>query len=168
VILPPAGDDWVALFTGPIPFDRLASWPVVPGCGALVVFAGTVRDHAEGRPGVVSLEYEAYAEAATARMSTVAAELRQRWSDLGRVVLVHRTGLLVPGDVSVVVAVSAPHRPEAFEAARYGIDAVKSRVPIWKRETWAGGQDWGTGTHPLEGAGKSNLRDYGHMSSLRS
>jgi len=168
VILPPAGDDWVALFAGPLPFDRLASWPVMPGCGALVVFAGTVRDHAEGRPGVVSLEYEAYAEAATAQMKTVAAELRQQWPALVRVVLVHRAGLLVPGEVSVVVAVSAPHRPEAFEAARYGIDAIKSRVPIWKRETWHDGQAWGDGTHPLEGAGTANLSEYGHMSSLRS
>jgi molybdopterin synthase catalytic subunit len=168
VILPPTGDDWVALSAGPLPFDRLASWPVTPGCGALVVFAGTVRDHAEGRPGVVSLEYEAYAEAATARLRAVAAELRQQWPALGRVVLVHRAGLLVPGDISVVVAVSAPHRPEAFEAARFGIDAIKSRVPIWKRETWRDGQAWGGGTHPLEGAGMTNLSEYGHMSSLRS
>ena len=64
MLLPPAGDDWVALSDGPLPFERLAAWPVLPGCGAVVVFAGTVRDHAEGRPGVSALEYEAYAQAA--------------------------------------------------------------------------------------------------------
>lgn len=168
MILPPSGDDWVALSTGPVPFDQLTSWPVLPSCGALVVFAGTVRDHAEGRPGVVSLEYEAYADVAAAQMRWVAAELRQRWPEVGRVALVHRAGLLVPGDISVVVSISAPHRAEAFEAARFGIDAIKARVPIWKRETWQGGAAWGAGTHPLEGAWATSLSEYGRMSSLGS
>jgi molybdopterin synthase catalytic subunit len=117
---------------------------------------------------VVSLEYEAYAEVATAQMKLVAADVRRRWPHVGRVALVHRAGLLVPGDISVVVAISAPHRPEAFEAARYGIDTVKARVPIWKRETWDGGEAWGAGTHPLEGAWVTGLSEYGHMSSLGS
>ncbi|MGH9105745.1 MAG: molybdenum cofactor biosynthesis protein MoaE [Acidimicrobiales bacterium] len=149
--LPPAGDDWVALSDGPLPLEKLASWPVLPRCGAVVLFAGTVRDHAEGRPGVVSLDYEAYVEAAAEMMCTITNELREQWPALGRVALLHRTGLLMPGEVSVVAAVSAPHRPEAFAAARYGIDNVKARVPIWKRETWGGGQAWGLDAHPLPG-----------------
>lgn len=166
MILPPTGDDWVALSAGPLPLDQLTSWPVVPKCGALVLFAGTVRDHAEGRPGVVSLEYEAYAEVATAQMKDIAAELRQRWPEVGRVAFLHRTGLLAPTDVSVVVAVSTPHRPEAFEAARYGIDQLKARVPIWKRETWEDGQAWGLDAHPLEGADVAGSREHERMSSL--
>jgi len=165
VILPPAGDDWVAISAGPLPFDRLTSWPVVPGCGALVVFAGTVRDHADGRAGVVSLEYEAYTAVASTRMEAIAGEVRQRWPGTGRVALAHRTGLLIPGDVSVVVAVSAPHRAEAFDAARFAIDAIKARVPIWKRETWQSGEAWVVGAHPLEGAGEADLSDYGRVSS---
>jgi molybdopterin synthase catalytic subunit len=117
---------------------------------------------------VVSLEYEAYADVAAAQMRWVAAELRQRWPEVGRVALVHRAGLLVPGDISVVVSISAPHRAEAFEAARFGIDAIKARVPIWKRETWQGGAAWGAGTHPLEGAWATSLSEYGRMSSLGS
>ncbi|HUB71411.1 MAG TPA: molybdenum cofactor biosynthesis protein MoaE [Acidimicrobiales bacterium] len=152
MVPPPAQGDWVALVDSPLPLATVASWPILPGCGAVVMFTGTVRDYAEDRPGVVSVDYEVYEEAATAQLWEVAADLRRRWPVLGRIALLHRTGLLVPTDISVVVAVSAPHRPEAFEAARYGIDAVKSRVPIWKRETWEGGQAWGLDTHPLEGA----------------
>ena len=165
-MVPPKGDDWVALSDGPLPFERLTTWPVMPGCGALVLFAGTVRDHAEGRPGVVSLEYEAYAAAATSQMSAIAGELRQRWPVVGRLGLLHRTGLLAPGDVSVLVAISAPHRPEAFAAARYAIDTIKTRVPIWKREKWQGGEGWGLGPHRL--AGTTDLSGYEHMSSLGS
>jgi len=141
----------VALTPSPLPLGRLSAWPVLPGCGATVVFAGTVRDHSEGRPEVTGLEYEAYAEGALARLRAIAAELRGRWPATGRVVLVHRVGMLSLTDVSVVVAVSAPHRAEAFAAAQFGIDAIKARVPIWKREMWPGGSGWGLDAHPLEG-----------------
>jgi molybdopterin synthase catalytic subunit len=164
VLLPPAGNDWVALSAEPLPFERLATWPIVANCGAVVVFAGTVRDHAEGRPGVQSLEYEAYAGAAVQMMEVIAADLREKWRCLGRIALLHRTGLLAPADVSVVVSVSAPHRPEAFDAARWGIDTIKSRVPIWKRESWEGGSDWGLDVHPLAGAGVPRHGGSGQMS----
>jgi molybdopterin synthase catalytic subunit len=153
VLLPPAGDDWVALSAEPLPYERLATWPIVARCGAVVVFAGTVRDHAEDRPGVLSLEYEAYADAAIRTMEAIVVDLRERWPCLGRIALLHRTGVLAPPDVSVVVSVSAPHRPEAFDAARWGIDTIKARVPIWKRESWEGGSAWGLDQHPLAGAG---------------
>jgi molybdopterin synthase catalytic subunit len=144
--------------------ERLATWPILPRCGAVVVFAGTVRDHAEGRPGVFSLEYEAYAEVATQLMRAIVQEARERWPSLGRVAMLHRTGPLAPTDVSVVVAVSAPHRLEAFDAARFGIDTIKSRAPIWKRESWEGGSAWGLDVHPLTGAGVPDQRGSDQMS----
>jgi molybdopterin synthase catalytic subunit len=124
------------------------------------MFAGTVRDHADGRPGVVSLEYEAYEKAALREMESIVAKLRHSWPRTGRIALLHRTGLLVPSDVCVIVAVSAPHRAEAFEAARYGIDATKELVPIWKRESWQGGSSWGLDSTPARGAGDLNAEDH--------
>lgn len=145
----PDGADWLGLAVGPLPLAEAPAWAVVPGCGAVVVFAGTVRDHADGRPGVVSLEYEAYEEQAAPRLRALADEARRRWPAVGRLVLLHRVGPLSVTEVSVLVAVSAPHRPEAFEAARWCIDSVKSTIPIWKRETWEGGSDWGTRAAPV-------------------
>lgn len=109
-----------------------------------MVFVGTVRDHAEGRPGVVELDYEAYAEVAERRLAEIVGAARRGWAGLGRVVALHRVGPLAVTEAAVVVAVSAPHRAEAFEAARHLIDTVKATVPIWKRETWQGGAGWGT------------------------
>ncbi len=108
-----------------------------------MVFTGTARDHAEGRPGVHRLEYEAYEHAAVTRLWAVLTEVRRRWPEVGRVALLHRTGVVEIGDEAVVVAVSAPHRGEAFEAARFAIDELKRTVPIWKRESWEGGESWG-------------------------
>jgi len=121
--------------------------------GAVVTFTGTSRDHSEGRPGVHRLEYEAYDDPALARMDAIVAELRSRWPVLGRVALLHRTGVVELGDAAVVVAVSAPHRGEAFEAARFAIDELKRSVPIWKRESWAGGESWGLEAQHIVDAG---------------
>lgn len=133
----------------PLPVAEAPSWAIIPGCGAMVLFAGTVRDHAEGRPGVTLLEYEAYEEQAMARLRAVAANARGRWSGLGRMAILHRLGQLEVTDVTVLVVVSSPHRADAFEAARWCIDTVKSTLPIWKQETWAGGTDWGTCATPI-------------------
>ena len=108
-----------------------------------MAFAGTVRDHADGRPGVTELEYEAYASQVEPRLLAIAAEARKRWPGVGRLVLWHRSGTLAVSECSVVVAASAVHRGEAFDAARYCIDTLKHTVPIWKRERWEGGEDWG-------------------------
>lgn len=144
-----AGDDWLALSADPLPVAAAYEWAVRPGCGAVVLFSGTVRDHAEGRAGVSLLEYEAYEEQVVPVLGEIAAEARRRWPRLGRIVLIHRTGPLRVEDSSVVVTVSAPHRPEAFEAARFGIDALKATVPIWKRETWQDGVGWATGARDV-------------------
>lgn len=140
---PVLGDDWVALTAEPLPVAAVSAWVVRPDCGATVTFTGTARDHAPGRPGVHRLEYEAYEEPAVARLRALLAEARSRWPTLGRVALLHRTGVVELSDAAVVVAVSAPHRAEAFDAARFAIDELKRTVPIWKREAWDGGESWG-------------------------
>jgi molybdopterin synthase catalytic subunit len=76
--------------------------------------------------------------------------MRERWPAVGRIAILHRFGDIGIGESSVVVAVSSPHRAEAFEAARFGIDTLKATAPIWKRERWAEGEDWGLGTTAVE------------------
>lgn len=146
------GDRWLALTSDVLDVSRAHDWAVRPECGAVVVFTGTVRDHAEGRSDVVALTYEAYDEQVVPRLHAIVDEVLERWPSVGRVVAHHRVGRLELGEVSVLVAVSAGHRPEAFEAARYGIDALKAAVPIWKQEHWSGGDDWGTGAQPIVSA----------------
>ena len=143
------GDDWVALTCEPLPVHAALDWAVRPDSGAVVLFSGTVRDHSEGRPGVTSLHYEAYEEEVEPRLLAIAAEARRRWPALGRIALLHRRGPLAVTETSVVVVASGPHREEAFAAARWAIDTLKSTVPIWKRETWAGGEDWSACDHPV-------------------
>lgn len=140
---PPRGDEWIAIVPDPLPVAAATAWAVLPSCGGTVTFTGTARDHAYGRPDVHRLEYEAYEDAALARMTEVAAETRRRWPDVGRVALLHRVGPLAITEAAVVVVASAPHRAEAFEAARFAIDELKRTVPIWKREAWDGGESWG-------------------------
>ncbi len=141
--------EWIETTPAGLPVAEAAAWAARPDCGAVVTFCGTVRDHSEGRIGVVSLEYELYEEYAVRAMEQVAAAARSRFPGLGRIALIHRVGALSVGETSVVVAVSAPHRSEAFDAARQCIDMIKTSVPVWKRETWAGGSDWSACAHPL-------------------
>jgi molybdopterin synthase catalytic subunit len=150
---PRSGDDWVAMSGTDLPVAAASAWVVLPRCGAAVTFTGTARDHAAGRTGVHRLEYEAYEGPASARLAAVAEEARQRWPALGRVALLHRTGVVDLGAAAVVVAVSAPHRAEAFEAARWAIDELKRTVPIWKRESWDGGESWGLEAQHLTDVG---------------
>lgn len=116
--------------------------------GGIVTFAGTVRDHHEGRQ-VLYLEYEAYEEMARLQLERVAAAMRERWPVL-ELVLVHRVGRLEIGEAAVFVGVACAHRDAAFAACRYGIDTVKAEVPIWKREVFEGGAVW------VEGCGHSH------------
>jgi molybdopterin synthase catalytic subunit len=146
---PPDVDEWYGLTDLPLPVGAAYDWAVLPRCGAVVLFSGTIRDHAEGRDGVEHLTYEAYDEQVVPRFAEIGAELRRRWPDTGRIVVLHRIGRLGIGESSVIVVVSAPHRGEAFEAARYAIDALKESAPIWKHEVWAGGADWGTNAHDV-------------------
>jgi molybdopterin synthase catalytic subunit len=145
---PTSGNSWLALTDEPLPIAAAYEWAVRPDCGAVVLFSGTVRDHAVDetgvmRDGVETLTYEAYESQVVPRFEAIEQEVRQRWPHTGRVVLVHRIGTLALGESSVIAVVSAPHRGEAFEAARFAIDALKLSAPIWKREVWTGGADWG-------------------------
>ena len=150
---PVAGaDDWVLVTEEPLPVAEALDWAVLPSCGAVVTFCGTVRDHSEGRDGIVALEYECYREHATPRLAAVAESARSRFPELGRIALLHRVGELQLREVSVVVVASAPHRAEAFDAARHCIETLKATVPIWKRERWAGGSDWASCAHELHEA----------------
>lgn len=150
MVVPPSdGHDWLGLTDGALPVGAIYEWCVQPQCGAVVLFSGTVRDHADGRDDVTALEYEAYVEQVVPKLGEIAAETRLRWPAVVRIALLHRIGRLELGDSSVVACVSSPHRPEAFAAARFAIDALKASVPIWKREIWSDGSDWGTGASDL-------------------
>ena len=119
-----------------------------PRAGACASFEGWVRDHNDGRP-VEGLHYEAYVELAQAEGATILDEALRRF-DLVDAACVHRTGDLAVGELAVWVGASAAHRDAAFAACRWIIDEVKARVPIWKRERYAGGQaDW---LHPTPGS----------------
>jgi molybdopterin synthase catalytic subunit len=106
--------------------------------GAVVVMSGTVRDRTDGR-SVKSLEYQAYEPMAMLVFRQIAAQIRQKWQDVNRVVIHHRIGHLYIGEISVLVAVGCPHRGEAFEACRYAIDTLKHNAPIWKKEHFQDG-----------------------------
>src|SRR6266542_2875727 len=115
------------------------------GAGAIVLFAGTVRDHSDAG-SVTGLTYEAWHERAVERMRAIAEEMFGRWP-VCRVAILHRTGDLAVGETSVLVSCSAPHRAEAFDAARHGIERVKSDVPIWKKEALVDGRsEWVMGS----------------------
>ncbi len=142
----PLGDDWLGLYAGPLPVDEAIQWATLATTGATVAFTGTARDHSEGREGVTALSYEAWEEQVEPVLRSVAAEARIKWPDIRRVVVLHRTGDLVLREAAVLVVAAAPHRGEAFEAARYLIDETKVRAPIWKKEVWADGEDWSPAT----------------------
>lgn len=110
-----------------------------PGCGAVVAFAGNVRDNAQGRT-VLYLEYEGYAPLAEKELARIAGEAEARWSV--RCAVAHRLGRLEIGDCSVAVATASAHRAEAFESCRWVMDTLKATVPIWKKEYFVGGACW--------------------------
>ena len=109
--------------------------------GASVLFSGTVRNHAPGKADISHLEYEAYTGVVEDKIAEILVEATNRW-DILRICAAHRLGELRVREVSVAVAVSAAHRAESFEAARYVIDELKRRAPIWKKEHWPGGAEW--------------------------
>jgi molybdopterin synthase catalytic subunit len=149
----PDGADWLALSEAPLPVEAVVAWATTPAAGAVVSFLGVVRDHSDGRDGVVGMDYEAYEDEARRVLAEIAADARRRWPAVDRIGLLHRTGPLDLSDVSVAVVVSSPHRPEAFEAARYCIDTLKETAPIWKREHWSDGSDWALGEQPIRPVG---------------
>lgn len=151
---PPASDDWVALTSEPLELAVASEWVGRPQCGAVVVFSGLVREQADGVTGVTHIDYEAWAEEVVPRLGALADDARRRWPAIGRIVLWHREGRVALGESSVVVAVSTPHRGEAFAAAEHLIDTLKATVPIWKKEYAEGGSQWARAAQHITALGE--------------
>ncbi len=128
------------IVSSPIDLGELLASVADVSCGATVLFVGSTRDQNEGRR-VVELQYEAYEEMALKEMERIGSAAEAQWQ-IGKIALVHRLGNVPLGEASVAVAVSAPHRSDAFAAARYAIDQLKKTVPIWKKEVFEGGEVW--------------------------
>lgn len=143
---------WSDITTGPIDPSAVLARVGTPSDGAVALFMGTVRNANEGRP-VGGMEYEGYAEMAREQLAVIVAEAAAR-AGSGRVAAVHRLGELAVGEVSVAIAVSTPHRAEAFEAARHVIEEIKKRLPVWKREHYLDGEaEWLDGQVPVGASG---------------
>lgn len=111
------------------------------GHGAVVTFVGRARDRSDDGREVVELEYEAYPEMADAVLGEIAAEAASRWPGVA-VAVMHRTGIVPIGEAAVAIVAAAPHRSHAYDASRFVIEAVKERLPIWKRERFVDGSEW--------------------------
>jgi molybdopterin synthase catalytic subunit len=124
----------------PIDLDKILSDVKSRSAGGTVLFVGSVRDHND-TDSVSNIHYETYREMADDKITEIEGEVRKKWK-IEKFVAVHRIGDLKVGEISVAVAVSSEHREEAFEACRYGIDKIKTGVPIWKKETSDSGASW--------------------------
>jgi molybdopterin synthase catalytic subunit len=121
--------------------DQVVGRLADPVIGAVIAFVGVVRGQTEGRE-VLYLEYEAYPDMAEATLRQIGDEIRERWRTIHEVAIVHRVGRLEIGETSVVIALSAAHRLEVFDAVHFAIDRLKEIAPIWKKEVWADGAEW--------------------------
>lgn len=123
----------------PLRLEEVIDAVSAPGLGGIVTFTGTVRDQSRGRR-VLRLEYEAYAAMAERVLARIGEELAREHG--AAIAIVHRVGVLAPGEAAVVIACAAPHRAPAFRACEACIEALKRDVPIWKREVYADGSEW--------------------------
>jgi len=130
----------ISITDKPIDVNKLLNDVSDQSSGASVLFTGTVRDHNE-QDKVAKLHYEAYQEMAEKILQEIEIEIHKKWN-INKFVAIHRTGTLKVGEVSVAVAVSAEHRKEAFEACKFGIDSIKEKAPIWKKEFAESGTEW--------------------------
>ena len=139
-LIPPVSGGAFRLTHGPVNLTSVVVEVVDEQAGAIATFLGTVRAHSRGRD-VIALEYEAYEEMAEDVMAAIADELQERY-ELCKVAMSHRLGRVEVGETSVAIAVSAPHRQDALAACADAIEALKARVPLWKKELYAGGEEW--------------------------
>ena len=135
----------IKILNTPIDIKACIDAVMLPGCGGIDVFIGTVRNATRGKT-VVQLEFEAYEAMALKEMNKIAEDVLQKWP-VQKIVIHHRTGILNIGEVPVVIAVAAAHRAAAFDACRYTIDTLKQTVPIWKKEVFEDGEVW-VAAHP--------------------
>jgi len=139
-VIPPVSGGAFLLSDEPLSLDRVVDEVRSEAAGAIATFTGTTRIESRGRT-VTHLDYEAYEGMAENVMVEIAAALRERY-ELCDIAIHHRVGRVGIGDTSVVIAVSAPHRQDALAACRDAIDELKQRVPLWKKEVYAGGEEW--------------------------
>ena len=141
--------DWIELRHDPLPAGDVLAFVTDPDAGGIAVFLGTTRAETSSKgQSLASLDYESYADMARRQMHDLARRAREQWP-IRKLALLHRTGRVEVGEPSVIIAVSSPHRGEAFEACRWLIDTLKSEVAIWKKEVWRdGAQSW---VHPETG-----------------
>lgn len=139
-LIPPVSGGAFRLTEGPVNLTSVVVAVVDEQAGAIATFLGTVRAQSRGRE-VIALEYEAYEEMAGDVMAEIAAEVEERY-DLCKVAITHRLGRVEVGETSVAIAVSAPHRQDALAACADVIEALKARVPLWKKELYEGGEEW--------------------------
>jgi molybdopterin synthase catalytic subunit len=139
-LIPPVSGGAFRLLEGQLDLDAVVAEAADERAGAIATFQGTVRKRSRGRD-VIALEYEAYSEMAEKVIAEIAGEVKGRY-DLCEVAVAHRLGRVEIGETSVVIAVSAPHRQDALAACKDVIDALKERVPLWKKELYEGGEEW--------------------------
>ena len=139
-LIPPVSGGAFRLTHGPVNLTSVVVEVVDDRAGAIATFVGTVRALSRGRE-VIALEYEAYDEMAEEVMSEIAEEVQSRY-DLCKVAITHRIGRVEVGEMSVAIGVSAPHRQDALAACADAIEALKARVPLWKKELYADGEEW--------------------------
>jgi molybdopterin synthase catalytic subunit/molybdopterin converting factor small subunit len=139
-LIPPVSGGAFRLTHAPVNLTSIVVEVVDDRAGAIATFVGTVRSHSRGRD-VIALEYEAYEEMAEEVMAGIADEIQERY-DLCKVAITHRLGRVEVGETSVAIGVSAPHRQDALAACADAIEALKSRVPLWKKELYVGGEEW--------------------------
>ncbi len=139
-LIPPVSGGAFRIGEEPLSLDAAVAEVASDEVGAIATFTGTVRRRSRGRE-VLALEYEAYAEMAEQVLAEVAAELHERY-EIAAVAIHHRIGRVELGEASVVIAVSGEHRADALAACRDAIDALKDRVPVWKKELYEGGEEW--------------------------
>ncbi len=137
----PLARDTYRVVEHPLSADQIAAAVDDPAAGGIVIFSGVVRNETGGRP-VKFLEYEAHAPMAETKMRQIGETVHRQWNGIRRVAMLHRIGRLEIGESSVLIAVSAAHRGEAFAACQYAIDTLKRTVPVWKKEHFEDGEVW--------------------------
>jgi molybdopterin synthase catalytic subunit len=143
---PPPSCDLIAIVQTPLDLGAAARFVADPSAGGIDIFLGTTRNEtgADGQP-LLALDYESYTEMAEQQLRDLARAARERFP-IVKLAMLHRTGRVALAEASVIIAVSCPHRGEAFDACRFLIDALKKDVAIWKKEIWSDGS--GTWVHP--------------------
>ena len=139
-VIPPVSGGDFTLSAEPLSVDAAVAQVRDGAAGAIATFIGTTRAHSRGRE-VIHLEYEAYEGMAEQVMADLASQLQERY-ELCKVAIHHRVGRVDIGETSVVIAISAPHRAAALAACKEAIDELKVSVPLWKKETYVGGEEW--------------------------